>query len=271
MNEPQRVLIWGKTYPELSTTYNETVCTGGCLANGRPVRVYPVPLRYLDHKQQYKLYHWADMELAPNPQDTRPESLRLASEQVTLGDRLVTDDGWAARRDVIFADPSWHYDCLEDLKAEQEQRGTSLGFVPVGAVERVWVKWRTPEEEQKHHEKLSMLQGRIDLFDPTPVKDLEFQPFRVHVRWRCKRLDTCPGHTAGILDWGLGELGRKKGPEKAQQKVESLADPNEYELAFFMGNFKIHPKNFGIVGLWYPKRRHVDQWKAKQAQGNLFA
>ena len=33
-----RVLIWGKTYPELSNKYTETVCTGGVLEDGRPIR-----------------------------------------------------------------------------------------------------------------------------------------------------------------------------------------------------------------------------------------
>lgn len=36
-----RVLIWTKTYPELSTRYIETVCTAGVLEDGSPVR--PVP------------------------------------------------------------------------------------------------------------------------------------------------------------------------------------------------------------------------------------
>jgi hypothetical protein len=53
-----RVLIWGKTYPELSTHYRETVCTGGVREDGSPIRLYPVPLRYLDTEKRYELYDW---------------------------------------------------------------------------------------------------------------------------------------------------------------------------------------------------------------------
>jgi hypothetical protein len=50
--KPTKVLIFGKTYPELSTKYVETVCTGGLLESGQPIRLYPVPLRYLEGENQ---------------------------------------------------------------------------------------------------------------------------------------------------------------------------------------------------------------------------
>lgn len=56
MHQQKRVLIWGETYPELSSKYRETVCTGGCLEDGRPVRIYPVPFRYLEGDSRYKMY-----------------------------------------------------------------------------------------------------------------------------------------------------------------------------------------------------------------------
>jgi len=39
--EKRRFLIWGKTAPELSTKYQETVCTGAVLEDGTPIRLYP--------------------------------------------------------------------------------------------------------------------------------------------------------------------------------------------------------------------------------------
>jgi hypothetical protein len=61
-----RVLIWGKTYPELSNQHRETVCTGGCTEDGRPIRIYPVPLRYLPEMTRYSLYHWIEAPLERN-------------------------------------------------------------------------------------------------------------------------------------------------------------------------------------------------------------
>ena len=36
--DPIGVLIWGKTYPELSSRYVETVCTGALREDRTPVR-----------------------------------------------------------------------------------------------------------------------------------------------------------------------------------------------------------------------------------------
>src|SRR5690349_10297784 len=57
--ERRRILIWGKTRPELSRNYRETVCTGGVFEDsGRLVRLYPIPLRYLDDEKYFKKYQW---------------------------------------------------------------------------------------------------------------------------------------------------------------------------------------------------------------------
>jgi hypothetical protein len=40
-----KVLISVKTYPTLSTKYNELVCTAGFLEDGSWVRIYPLSLR----------------------------------------------------------------------------------------------------------------------------------------------------------------------------------------------------------------------------------
>lgn len=50
----ERVLVTVKTYPTLSRKYGETVCTAGVRADGSWVRIYPVPFRRLDQKEQYR-------------------------------------------------------------------------------------------------------------------------------------------------------------------------------------------------------------------------
>jgi hypothetical protein len=58
-----------------------------------------------------------------------------------------------------------------------------------------------------------------------------------------------------ILDWGLLELGRRDGEEKALARMTALSDLREYDLRFYMGNFFLHQQNFGVIGLWYPKHQ----------------
>lgn len=256
----KRVLIWGKTYPELSERYDETVCTAGCTEDGRPIRIYPVRLRYLEKHQQYSLYDWIEVPMVASTKDRRPESFRVDGDKLRVVDHLDTKRGWLERRKVILGWPGWRYDCVRDLEAAQRQNKTSIGLVKVGAVEKVTLELKTNEERRQFEEKAARIKSRLDLFS-SAKRDLDFYPYRIYVHWFCTRLtgpNCCPGHNNLILDWGLGELGRREGGEKARDKMESIADLDRHDLQFYMGNFKAHPHRFGVVGLWYPLRRDVD-------------
>jgi hypothetical protein len=52
---------------------------------------------------------------------------------------------------------------------------------------------------------------------------------------------------------GYAELARRDGWEKAKQKLEELSNLKTHEFRLFMGNFRLHLKEFGIIGMWYPK------------------
>lgn len=259
-SETRRILIWGKTYPELSERHRETVCTGGCFENGEPVRIYPVPLRYLPRHNRYALYDWIEVPVTQSTNDRRPESFKVHSDSLRRVDHAGPEKGWLERRKHIFANRGWHFDCLDDLKRLQRSAKRSLGLIRVGAIEKVYIEERSREDAEKHQKKLLRLCSRLDLFDSV-YRDLEFLPFRVRVHWRCWRLTgphACGGHTAAVLDWGLGELGRRNGRQAALQRMEALTDLSRIDLRFFVGNFKAHPGQFGIIGLWYPKKADVE-------------
>ena len=250
-----RVIVWCKTYPELSARYRETVCTAGCLEDGSPVRLYPVPFRFLSDAGQYKLYDWIDVDLVRNPKDNRPESYRLRSDKIQVVAHQGTEGNWHGRREILERDRSWHFSCVANLAEEQARTGRSLGLVRVRRVERVWLKERPEDEARRHDAKLKHLKSEPGLFDSESIPrwTLDFLPRRVHVRWLCEGRQ-CTGHTAGVLDWGLNELARRDGFEVARQRMEDLCDLGHHDLAFFMGNFRAHPHRFGIIGMWYPQR-----------------
>lgn len=56
----ERILVTVKTYPTLSRKYGETVCTAGVREDGSWVRIYPVPFRRLEEKQQYSKFDWLE-------------------------------------------------------------------------------------------------------------------------------------------------------------------------------------------------------------------
>ncbi len=70
-----RVLITVKTYPTLSTRYEELVCTAGFKEDGTWIRIYPVQFRKKTYTEQYKEYDWIEVDLVRNEKDPRPESV----------------------------------------------------------------------------------------------------------------------------------------------------------------------------------------------------
>lgn len=258
--ERQRILIYGKTYPELSFRHTETVCTAGVvLSSGRPIRLYPVPLRFLPEAMKYHLYEIVEVPVARNLRDPRPESHRIRPDQIARREGLGTELDWEARRQHIFADTSWHYDCLEALKRRQRDGFHSLGIIEVAEVTRVSLEARSDEDRRDYDRRIRHQRAVLDLFSTEERVAVDFLPFRIKVAWRCGRpgvpTSGCPGHTAGVLDWGLLELARREGPDRARQRMEDLTDLSRYELRLFVGNFFTHQQTFGIIGMWYPQRR----------------
>lgn len=262
--EKRRILIWGKTHPELSTNYVETVCTGGVLEDGRPVRLYPIPYRYLEGDQKFGKYQWITADIAKDLRDARPESHRLDKDSIELGEKIIsTPDEWGLRAKYVLKSPNWQFESVEDLSAAQAKDGTSLGVVAPKEIIKVSVKARSSEDKAAFEKKFEDLRieneakrAQIAMFDDYPVpelKKLAFVPSRLEVHWLCHG-PNCRTHHTQALDWEVQELLRREGPDSAKQKLERLCDLDAYNLRYFMGNLKAHPLNFSIVGLWYPKK-----------------
>jgi hypothetical protein len=262
--EKRRILIWGKTEPEPSTKYVETVCTGGVLEDGSPVRLYPIPLRYLDDKARFHRYQWITARIAKDDQDHRPESYKIDCDSIEIGEQIPTgDEEWLARARVMFQKPSWQFDSVDDLVASQEATKQSIGVVTPREIVSVAWRDRPPEDGIEFVEKRAGIVRRVAadrrqsrLFEgfrpPAPVKRLEFTKRRIQVTWVCgggKR------HAMQIMDWEAIELARKVGEDKTIQAIRTHLDLSTYAARLFLGNIKQHPTRFTIVGLWYPKRR----------------
>jgi hypothetical protein len=79
----ERLLITVKTYPTLSRKYGETVCTPAVRQDGTWVRIYPVPFRRLDEKEQYRKFDWIECDLVKSRTDPRPESHHLSITHIS--------------------------------------------------------------------------------------------------------------------------------------------------------------------------------------------
>src|SRR6266404_7349707 len=120
--ERKRFLIWGKTAPELSTKYMETVCTGAVLEDGSPIRLYPIPYRYLSDADKFKKYQWATAAIYQDPKDTRPESYRIDRDSIEVGEQIPPDkDEWGKRAVVMFQRADWQFESVDALAAAREK------------------------------------------------------------------------------------------------------------------------------------------------------
>src|ERR1043166_514158 len=209
----EKILIWAKTYPELSRKYLETVCTAGMLPSGKPLRLYPIPYRYLaGEKEQFSLYQWITADIRKKEDDSRPESFRIDCDSIVAGDIIpATQDEWGKRAEFMFLDPAWQFDSVEDLKKTQKEKGASIGVVAPREIKKVEVVQRSDEEKKNFEQKLADIKktqeaarAQITLFEealPPEMKNLEFMKYRVQVTWLCPNPE-CTGHCMQVLDWG---------------------------------------------------------------------
>jgi hypothetical protein len=230
--------------------------TGAVREDGSPIRLYPVPLRYLDGCKQYGLYDWIEVPIEKSGADPRPESFKVKGDAITVVGHLDTRDHWRERREAIFRFREWQFDSVGALKAAQRSSDRSMGIVSIRSIESVTVRHRAPEDEAAFRAKWKDIEAQRDLFHPQ-YKELQYLPYRIRLAWLCAgACDECAAspHNMSVLDWGLLELARKTGsPEQAASRLRSITNPRAHDFKLFMGSFRLRPYQFGIIGLWYPK------------------
>jgi hypothetical protein len=261
----RRILVWGKTRPEVSRNYRETVCTGGIFEDtGRLVRLYPIPLRYLDDAKYFKKYQWITADVArASDRDNRPESYRIRPDGITLEETIPTTGDWSERAKWVLRSENV-VRSVEELQARQATDHTSLGVLKPKKIVQITAE-KYPKADQdmfwrRYKDTVAQMQLELD-DDRREPKPLTPPDFHFRVRFTCDDPACQLVHKFGILDWEIDALyfrmKQKYGPHRATQEVvktlEKFCGP-EYDIRFFLGNISNHPTNFTIVGLWYPKK-----------------
>lgn len=128
--ERKKILIWGKTRPELSKNHKETVCTGGVFEDTKKfVRLYPIPLRFLDDETYFKKYQWIVADVRKALRDARPESYNIRPDSIELGDTIPTESGDWSRRAEWIIQPDHIFESVTALQEAREKTGTTIGMV----------------------------------------------------------------------------------------------------------------------------------------------
>jgi hypothetical protein len=269
-----KVLIAVKTYPAISSKYEELVCTAGFREDGTWVRIYPIQFRKKSYNEQYKKYDWIELDLVKNDRDVRPESYRPYSfdSEIKILGHVNTANNWAERKRFVL---NKIYHNLSELitEAHDENICTSLAtFKPakildftIEPVEREWDKVKLDKLEAERR------QGNLFKQPENPFDVVQKLPYKFSYVFKDSQAKRSQSM---IEDWEIGQLywnclARYEGNEgKACEDVrrkyfDDFAKTKDLHL--FLGTTLLHhflSKNpFMIIGTFHPQ---------KERQGRLF-
>lgn len=149
-----KILIAIKTYPTLSETYDELVCTAGFKEDGSWIRVYPIPYRKLNFSDRYKKWQWVEMDVVRNTKDFRKESYRPTNieNEFRLGEVLDTKNNWAKRKQIVLKNVRYNMSELIS-EAKNKRIGTSLAVLKPKEIKNfIWEpcerEWNKKKQEE---------------------------------------------------------------------------------------------------------------------------
>lgn len=251
----EKLLWWGKTYPDLSRKYTETVCSGAVFLD-RPglLRIYPVDYRYLPESNQPKKWSIITAQIKPGV-DGRPESYRINAESIRVIDQIGTDNGWELRRKLMFRKEHM-VNGIEDMERRQELNGQSIGITPVEVVD-VKLERLTAEERKEHRKKYEEITSQQVLW-PAGTKPMPAPQYKPRFFFRTPG-DTQVRHRV-CLDWeviqGAHRFRDEADPEKAfKDFLFTRYLTEDHEPHMILGNLARFRHTFIIVGLMYPKKQ----------------
>lgn len=265
-----KVLIAVKTYPTLSTKYDELVCTAGVLENGQWIRIYPVPLQFLrglrkDGKIETFKYNWIELELNRRKDDFRPEShspVHYDFRDIVAHGKVGTDSNWAERKQFCTANVYTNLTRLiEESKAPSN---VSLATFKPQQITAFEIK---KEENREWKDEWKEIRKQGDLFDEgkSPEILIPKLPYKFYYHFID---DEGTKSRLMIEDWEIGALywnclkGAEGNEEIALEKVREQYESNfikNKDLYLFLGTTREwhmrRAKNpFVIIGVFYPKK-----------------
>lgn len=160
----ERVLITVKAYPLPSRSYDELVCTAGITGEGKWIRIYPVPFRFLKDEGKYSKYQWVDINLKKANKDFRPESYSPADTSLEDMDIVKTVDTsmkWRRRKQLVLEEgPKVYTSMAELIEDSQDSKNVSIAtFKPANITGFEY------EEDRTYSATLQKNIQQSDLFD----------------------------------------------------------------------------------------------------------
>ena len=203
----EKILVTVKTYPTLSRSHGELVCTAGLREDGSWMRIYPVPFRLLDYQNRYKKFDWIEGSFRRNTSDRRPESFRPndPGSLRTVG-HMDTGNKWRERREFVLGRArAWdRMDYLIDGAHENEM---SLAvFKPTRIVDFIWEETDRDWDPEKL-EEMRLRGDQGELFGTgnwrATLELVDKLPYKFYYQFTDEEGTT---RTLQVLDWETGAL-----------------------------------------------------------------
>ena len=260
----KKILISVTTYPLPSRSYDELVCTAGFLEDGTWIRIYPVPLSFLNQVKKntgFQKYTWVEFDVKERTDDFRPESYSPNNYDIKIISTLKTDNFWQERKDICLNNIYTNkYKLLEDSKAP---KNVSLATFKPSAITGFIVE----EDEAEWKNEWKEIRKQTDLFadiEVDPEKLMAKVPYKFYYVFEDE--EGVPSKLM-IEDWEIFQLylnclkHYNNDKEIAIQKVkEKYFDEftKENDIYLFLGTtMQWHRRRsynpFVIIGVFYPK------------------
>jgi hypothetical protein len=251
--QQKKVLVTVKTYPTPASKGAEVSCTAGVTDDGKWIRLFPIPFRFMEGNQQFKKYQWIEVAAIKSSSDPRKESFEVDIDTLRIAsDLLPTSGAWKARKEIILPleAPSLCY-----LQRTRRQTGDTLGIFKPKTIHKFIIEPDTPEWTPAEREKLL----QYLLYDKHPLQPLEKIPYKFSYRFTCNEA-SCKGHKLICVDWELGQAYRQWKRKYGTDWERVILNRFEtdmilrYGTYFFVGTIHGHPGTWIIIGLFYPPR-----------------
>ncbi len=177
----------------------------------RWIRLYPVPFRDLEDRQQFRKYQRIRLRVSEHRNDTRAETRRPDRESIeTIGEPIPTRDGWARRR--RYVEPLMAQSMCE-IRSRQRREGTSLGVFRPASVDGLVIEESNVAAGRREIARAWAAQGNLLKGLGTgerqgQLQELELMPYTFKYRYRCAE-SGCRGHCQSIIDWEIAEFYRR--------------------------------------------------------------
>ena len=241
--ETIKILITVKTYPTLSSKYEELVCTAGVREDGSWIRIYPIPFRRKLFDEQYSKYEWIELEVVKNKSDYRPESYRPYSvdTKIRVVGKIGTESNWQRRKQFVHKKV---YINLGQLIAEAKDKKVCTSLATFKPSEIIDFTWEPVKHKEWSPEKLNALK-QLNFFtkQDDKFKVVKKLPYKFSYTFKD---DAGQKSTLMIEDWETGQLYwnciAKYGDEmKACEKVREIyldEFRSKMDLYLFLGTTK---------------------------------